>query len=246
MIRISNDTGGRPIKNEDLQKFVQSFDNWSGFLEELNNGEPLILYGIEITGGGPYGITSGVIYFEGDLCIYDGGTGISLPNLLKVNVGSDPREFFDGVTKNTINTIKVIDDLSGTHQLTESEKRLTDFTPSQEQVDKNTTDFGGLVTKVVEIGTWDMVTTATKDVSHGIADYTKIRSIDITIIDDNGDLVDFNGADSSSGDLGGIWKCPAAYSTVIKLSRVSSSFFNSTLYDGAVDNRGYAVIQYVE
>lgn len=110
------------------------------------------------------------------------------------------------------------------------------------------TIYGGVIssnvalkTKIVEIGDWDMVATASVSITHGIAGgLTKIRSVDVEIINDTEQFsypLDYNGPLGISG-----------YSrnslTTISLTRVASGTFDSASFDLTSFNRGWITITY--
>jgi hypothetical protein len=104
---------------------------------------------------------------------------------------------------------------------------------------------GGLLTKIVDIGDWDMDTNAFVNVSHGLSDFTKIRSISVVIRDDtNSDyrnllINNFTTAANNGGSINLI------NSTVINLSRINSGFFDDIAYDSTSFNRGWITIQHL-
>ena len=99
----------------------------------------------------------------------------------------------------------------------------------------------GLYTKVINIGDWNMDSTATVNVAHGLT-LSKIRSISAVIRDDTASLLyDFSsgyaGGDSASGYL----NCDG---TNVNLQRESTSTFDGTGFDSTGFNRGWITIQY--
>lgn len=100
-----------------------------------------------------------------------------------------------------------------------------------------------LYTKVVGIGTWDMVSDATKTVAHGLgADWALIVNVTVMILDDSNTLISdlthrVNAGDSSSGDFD-------VDSTNVNLRRNSGSWYNAAPYDSNIAIRGYIYITY--
>jgi hypothetical protein len=96
---------------------------------------------------------------------------------------------------------------------------------------------GGVKTKIIQLGAWNMDSTATLSVAHGIAALSDIRSIQVIILrDDNQTRDDFApGADRiyTTG-------------TNIELARTTGGTFDGTAWDDASMNRGYAIIRYTE
>ena len=101
-----------------------------------------------------------------------------------------------------------------------------------------------LRTKIVEIGTWDMVTTAVKQVSHGLTG-SKIRTVKVGIRHDAAtttrDLLSWAALQTTNTEL--TWA-----STVITMRRGDGGLFDTTDYDTMGDdgNRGYITIQYTD
>ena len=95
--------------------------------------------------------------------------------------------------------------------------------------------------KVIDIGDWNMDTTLAVNVAHGLADFKKVRTINVLIRND---------ADTTYTDLS--WLTPGfsdakSYfisSTNVTISR--SDGFNSTDYDSTSYNRGWITIQYTD
>jgi len=107
----------------------------------------------------------------------------------------------------------------------------------------------GITWTSVNIGTWDMDATSSVTVSHGIADFTKIRSVDAMIRNDaattysgltRGSLLSPTEPQLLQGWIGDIT------STTITLYRNGSSMFDSTDYNNTSGsyNRGWVTIGY--
>jgi len=114
MIRNLAVAGGRPPKNEDFTLYIQAFTILESLFAELNTGS-FILTGFNSTGAGPFFLTSGIVYHNGELCIYDGGDSYSGGDLVfkKERVQQNPREFQDDVTRNTSEVVKLLVDPTG-------------------------------------------------------------------------------------------------------------------------------------
>jgi hypothetical protein len=108
-------------------------------------------------------------------------------------------------------------------------------------------------TKVFEIGDWNMDSSPTKTVGHSL-DAAKIRSVFVTIRNDTGDTLPFNGllfnpVNSLSSNQWEIWFPVTTVgwnSTNIVLSRMDGSFMDGAAYDSIGYNRGWVTIQYQE
>lgn len=129
MIRNLAVAGGRPPKNEDFTLYIQAFTILESLFAELNHGV-FILSGVEITndGGGNYDWSSGIVYADGELCVFDGITGSGVTSLTfdKVREGVNPREFQDDVVRNTREKVKLIQGSPGSIQMGIDTPRATD------------------------------------------------------------------------------------------------------------------------
>lgn len=101
--------------------------------------------------------------------------------------------------------------------------------------------------KVLDIGDWNMDTTGTVDVSHGIGDEQLIRMVEVIIRDDGGSYtypLNSKGVilGSYNTDVqGGVGRMT---STDIRLVRISSGFFDDTDFNSTSYNRGWVTIWY--
>lgn len=100
-------------------------------------------------------------------------------------------------------------------------------------------------TTVVNLGDWNMDTSDSVTVAHGIADYKKIRSVDVIIRDD---------ADSAyaklTGFRSGVYSVPDGgitdiTSTTVTLFRTAGQTFDGVNYNATSFNRGFMYIQYI-
>jgi hypothetical protein len=97
--------------------------------------------------------------------------------------------------------------------------------------------------KVLEIGDWNMDSTATLTVAHGLSDWTKIRSIEVSILNDaSGRIYPIAGAaDSTTGALSGGYNVG---SPNVILYRTPSGIFDGAGFDSTSFNRGWITIIY--
>jgi len=102
---------------------------------------------------------------------------------------------------------------------------------------------GGMKTKVLEIGAWNMDSDVQKLVAHGLSGSSQIREISAIIIDDTGALRSSLVSADFTGALGG---GTGATATDIALTRVTGGLFDSTDYNDGSLNRGYVVFKYTE
>ena len=91
--------------------------------------------------------------------------------------------------------------------------------------------------RTIEIGVWDMDATATRDVTHGVADVTKIRNVTVTISQDN--QVNYYPIGYLSGGFSTTAGTFAYDNTKFALGRVATGFFDSTAFDSVAINRGW-------
>lgn len=100
--------------------------------------------------------------------------------------------------------------------------------------------------KIVEIGDWNMDTTAAVDIASGVT-FTKIRSVN-GIIRNDADTLYFPIAPSYSvsGSINPVTFEYASTPTTIRLARVAGGAFDSTNYNSTSYNRGWLVVEYVD
>jgi hypothetical protein len=111
-------------------------------------------------------------------------------------------------------------------------------------VGRETVDGSIVRTKIIEIGDWNMDTTASKDVTHGLPDFKKIRNVSAIIKRDD-EAIYWNLASiTSAGQLGG--SVGALGTSVLTLYRVTGGNFDSTDFDATSFNRGWVYIDYVD
>jgi hypothetical protein len=102
---------------------------------------------------------------------------------------------------------------------------------------------GGYATKTINIGAWNMDTNDNVSVAHGVADFTKIRSIYVIILSD----IFLNRSNLSSIDAatglihGGVGQIGAVN---LALERTIGGSYDSPSYDDGAMNRGFITITY--
>jgi hypothetical protein len=108
-----------------------------------------------------------------------------------------------------------------------------------------TSSTGNLLVSSINIGDWNMDTTSSITVAHGIGDYTKIIGVFAVIRNDaDTNLVSLQKYNPTTGVSGGGFEEIDA--TNITLSRVASGFFDSSSYNSTSYNRGFLTIIYKE
>lgn len=104
---------------------------------------------------------------------------------------------------------------------------------------------GSTVTKIIEIGDWDMDADSIKAVAHGITDFTKIREVSAMIITDSeAALIPLNVADAAGVVQGGVNSVTAITATDINLTRLAAGVFDDTAFDDTPFNRGWVTVRY--
>lgn len=103
--------------------------------------------------------------------------------------------------------------------------------------------------KVIEIGDWNMDSTSTKNVSHGLSDHKKIRSATAIIRPDDDGTYHYLGqpvggtltTPGEGGMAAGIYRFT---STLVQMLRADGSVFDDVAFDSTSFNRGFITIIY--
>ncbi len=170
----------------------------------------------------------------------------SLPNLGQAAVISTAAEL-NQLAGNTVGGSTVGDIVTNDDTQTLTNKTLTDPTINGAVINGAVTGTAPKVLlnqKVIEIGDWNMVTTTTVLVAHGLTT-SKIRAVSVLIRDDsNTNYSDFSAFDSGPGaTTNGTITCQT---TNVNISRSAAGSFDSTNYDSTSYNRGWITILYVD
>jgi len=98
--------------------------------------------------------------------------------------------------------------------------------------------------KIIEIGEWKMEDNASKTVAHGIADLSKIRSIEVYVRNNLGtNIIPLNTAyNAAMGSVQG--SVGVVDSTNVTLYRLSGGLFQATAFNSSTYNRGWLHIVY--
>lgn len=103
---------------------------------------------------------------------------------------------------------------------------------------------GGLRTKIVDIGDWDMDATINVFIPHDIAvGSTKIRDVQVLIRKDSGEDDVIHKLDKSTSSI--VYGSISWDDTNVTCSRTAGGPFDSTTYDETSYNRGWIVIRYL-
>jgi hypothetical protein len=97
-------------------------------------------------------------------------------------------------------------------------------------------------TTIISIGDWNMNSTNTVSVPHGLADFTKIRSVTAVIRNDSGSQVQVVGTDEVWIGIGFGLVSGAIDSTIIDITRKIGGVYDNTSYDSTGYNRGWITI----
>jgi hypothetical protein len=97
--------------------------------------------------------------------------------------------------------------------------------------------FGGVKRKIVQIGAWNMDSTATASVAHGLPDNLKIRNVAVMILnDDLTAVIPF----VPQGNVTGVT------ATDVLLNRDAAGQFDDVAFNDALMNRGFILIDYID
>ena len=115
-------------------------------------------------------------------------------------------------------------------------------TSSSIWINKNILIINNRTVKIkMEIGDWDMVALASVDIAHGLVDHSKIRSLSIILIKDDGTIIPWFG---SINQFDVVDLVPSIDATNITLNRQGGGGYDNTDYDSTSFNRGWDTIQY--
>ena len=92
--------------------------------------------------------------------------------------------------------------------------------------------------EVIEIGTWNMDTTTSINVAHGLSDVTKLRRADVIIQDDgSGNVYKLDTGSPAAGSIEGFG------SVNVNLFRLGSGFFDDPNFNNSA-NRGWLTLEF--
>lgn len=232
MKRINTQIGGRPIKNDDLVILEQPLNIIEQTYQAANYPD-FIVSGCEITGTGPFDIAAGLIYVNGKIRTFAGATSAaSLPlDLVEDDNDINNRTYFDSVSKATATELRLIAGTPADFSISTSSLRAVDLL-------KLTTK------KIINIGDWDMLNTASITVAHGVTDFKKIRRVSVTIRNDADTIyADFIDKSDSAVMVGG----PVTWdATNIILKRLFPGNYGNGSYTATSYNRGFIMIEYID
>lgn len=243
----------------------------TGLMGSYTTGNVIILWGCVFSGTDPGArtLTAGAIYYNGEIyqvpaaSFTTTGSNIPLWTIATTYIGTDPIYWSDGVQRNThqidqfvlvsgpvggsgitgyvcdynSGVVKIIANLFNISINVATAIQVGDITATS----INTGNIA-LKTKVVDITSWNMDTTATKSVAHGFTDITKIMSVKVIIRNDAGTIV-------SDVDSWGATGQPEAGINYIDVTNVAITRLNGSTYDAAAYNgsgtRGHIIFEYI-
>lgn len=204
----------------------------------LLTGKLVILHGCVATGTNPgvRTLTAGAVFYNGEVyqvpsaSFTTTGSQIGIWTLQDVNTGTESK-LTDGSDVHVLVDYKFVfaAGLSGSGTFDETSSNVS------KKIKKT----------VIEIGTWDMDSTASKGVSHGLS-AVDIRNVSVLILDDtfisSQMLINSESLTGTSGVASTLVKVTG---TEIVMSRATDGEFDSNLYDSTSQNRGYITIEHV-
>lgn len=227
--------GGAPLY---LGDFKTTFNDeiWDA-MQALLSGydsdtEGLIISGCVISGAGPYNMTAGIVYLNGEFMRIDAQVGIGLPQYIQPLA--------------TVNTSRQFE--NNTNQVLFEEKSATvagsapgagqyvAITSTTDAEDRRIGKYQQPKTKVLPIGVWNMdADGSSPNIPHGI-NSGKIVGYQIMIFDDSGVGKMF------VEDLGAVLTSYDA--TNFSITRIIGGQFDTASYDSTAINRGFITVFY--
>lgn len=262
--------GGAPLHNDRISSELQLdiLDSIKAPLSIFNGDvEGVILSGCVVTAnGGGFNMTAGVVYMDGQIRRVSAVTAQSFSKYIVSSYSTVNKTFADLVSR------PLIEDYSTTLQgsmpggglqyikitsLSDPDNRRFSNIFANKQAlsvtfENDIVALGGLKTsasqpalgiKVVNIGDWNMDTTVSVNVAHGLSDYKKIRSISVVVRNDTDttyNTMNYMAAAGTNPQLG----VSGISTTDITLIRATGSDFDNAAYDSTSYNRGWVTVTY--
>lgn len=210
-----------------------------------------ILHGCVNSGAGSnYVISSGAIFFNGEIYLVDAvtftTTGGQVPVMNVVTTqyttNADPVTFTNGVAYDVHDIRKIAisaGTASGNQYGVNSNNVFVNYANSTPNIIEQGS-FAALQTKVIQLGSWNLVGSQQLVKAHGLADFKKIRSVDVMIINDAETTI-LSLWYPTTGLVGGAYFIDATDITIEVAT--GGAFVNNNYNDPAI-NRGYVTIQY--
>jgi hypothetical protein len=264
--------GGAPLHNNRLITELNGelWDAIQGiltpFTNQLDGNNGFIISGCDITpNAANFDISAGIVFLDGQFMRLPAATNQTFTKYIAAKaVSYETKVFADGGTKNLIEVkeAELVGAAPGSgHYITISSlisarnNYFKNVTPGTEYVDISAVETTRIINrKIVEIGAWDMDATSEKVITSAILGIPngKIVNVDVLIYSDDaiaGASNKFRAplvGDGFTGSAGGYWYIEeVAGSDQIVLARVVGGFFDATIFNDSVNNRGFVEVAYL-
>lgn len=239
-------SGGAPFSNEDLNDVFQT-EVWAamqGLLSEYNaDAEGVIVSGCVVSpNASNFDMTAGIVYLNGEFMRVDAVTNQTFTKYIKAApVTNVARVFEDTVSKTFIVEKKA--EVSATVDAGGQEITISSIASSLPRR-LNNLKTGGLLTKVIDIGDWNMDANSATFVAHGLSNFLKIRTVSVMIRrDDDSFFYDLQVVNVLNGLTSG--SVLSIGPTDIILQRTDTGSFDQIDFNATSFNRGWVTIQYL-
>jgi hypothetical protein len=239
-------SGGAPFSNEDLNDVFQT-EVWAamqGLLSEYNaDAEGVIVSGCVVSpNASNFDMTAGIVYLNGEFMRVDAVTNQTFTKYIKAApVTNVARVFEDTVSKTFIVEKKA--EVSATVDAGGQEITISSIASSLPRR-LNNLKTGGLLTKVIDIGDWNMDANSATFVAHGLSNFLKIRTVSVMIRrDDDSFFYDLQVVNVLNGLTSG--SVLSIGPTDIILQRTDTGAFDQIDFNATSFNRGWVTIQYL-
>jgi len=197
----------------------------------------VILYGLELTGSNP-GLrswTDGAIFYEGNIYIVEADSDTTTGSEVLV---------FDDITPAGVHEIKYATLVNGTVAAGIGQDiegaNTTRYNRNYPKIDDSTV----INVKTLEVNDWNMDSTSSKNVAHGLSDITKVFSVSVMIINDAADDVrPLDRPSAADPYAGGQFRLDA---TNVILERFTGGQFDDPDWNTSTGLRGRIKIEYGE
>ena len=239
-------SGGAPFSNEDLNDVFQT-EVWAamqGLLSEYNaDAEGVIVSGCVVSpNASNFDMTAGIVYLNGEFMRVDAVTNQTFTKYIKAApVTNVARVFEDTVSKTFIVEKKA--EVSATVDAGGQEITISSIASSLPRR-LNNLKTGGLLTKVIDIGDWNMDANSATFVAHGLSNFLKIRTVSVMIRrDDDSFFYDLQVVNVLNG-LTSVSVLSIGPTDII-LQRTDTGAFDQIDFNATSFNRGWVTIQYL-
>jgi len=187
-------------------------------------------------------MTAGIVYLNGEFMRVDAVTNQTFTKYIKAApVTNVARVFEDTVSKTFIVEKKA--EVSATVDAGGQEITISSIASSLPRR-LNNLKTGGLLTKVIDIGDWNMDANSATFVAHGLSNFLKIRTVSVMIRrDDDSFFYDLQVVNVLNGLTSG--SVLSIGPTDIILQRTDTGPFDQIDFNATSFNRGWVTIQYL-